>query len=78
LFKRVQKRLRKENLTANSSYIEYLRELGIGVWQAHSGLRLVESQRKPPKQVFFTVIALKNPVIGRNLPLDLKNNEKFS
>jgi hypothetical protein len=33
---------------------------------------LVESQRKPPKQVFFTLIVLKNPVIGRNLPLDPK------
>jgi hypothetical protein len=43
----------------------------------HSGLRLVESQRKPPKQVFFTVIALKNPVIGRTLPLDLKKMRSF-
>jgi hypothetical protein len=42
----------------------------------HSGLKHVQSEPKPPKQGFFIVIALSNLKFGKNLPLNLTDNEQ--
>jgi hypothetical protein len=42
----------------------------------HSGLKPVESERKPPKQGLFTVIALSDLNFGKNLLQELTNNKK--
>jgi hypothetical protein len=44
----------------------------------HSGLKHVQSQRKPPKQGLFTVIALNDLKFSKNLPKNFTNNRKVS
>jgi hypothetical protein len=43
---------------------------------AHSGLKPVQSERKPPKQGLFNVITLSDLNYGKNLLQELTNNKK--